>query len=107
MSYLKFIILLLIGGLLTGLSFPFTIGLFPLIFVALVPLIYFNIEINQIKRFRLLKRFLGNYLFMISYNFLATWWIVNADIVGGIMAFFANSFLMTLPFFFSVFLQEY
>ncbi|MFK8037001.1 MAG: apolipoprotein N-acyltransferase [Crocinitomicaceae bacterium] len=81
-------------------SFPATGGLFPLIFIAFAPVIWFNIDINSTEKWRFLKRFVGNYLFAITFNVAATWWIKNASLEGALMAFLANSLLMTFPFFF-------
>lgn len=99
-TYFKFLIILILSALLLGVSFPFTGGVYPLAFIALVPLFIFNVEINQVKKWRGVKRFLGNYLYFLLYNVFTTWWIYNASAEGAYMAFFANSFLMTLPFFF-------
>jgi len=106
-SFLKFLILLLISALIMGFSFPFMGGIVPLAFIGLVPLFIFNSEINKILKFKGLKRFLGNYLFFFVYNVVTTWWIYNADPAGGYMAFFFNSFLMTLPFFLYGFITKY
>ncbi len=99
-SYIRYLGVLIISGILMGLSFPYSAGIFPLIFIGLVPLIFFNVSINKVKRFRFLKHFLGNYLYMIMVNVVATWWIKNASAEGAIMAFFSNSILMSIPFFF-------
>ncbi len=97
-SYLKSILILGIAALLMGLSFPYSGSLFPFIFVAFAPLLWFNIEVNKVTSFKGVKRFFGNYFYMIIFNVVATWWIKNASLEGALMAFFANAFLMTLPF---------
>lgn len=83
-----------------ALSFPASGSLFFAIFFAFTPVIWFNIAINNQRKWRFIKRFIGNYLWALTFNFTATWWIMNASFDGGLMAFFANSLLMTLPFFF-------
>jgi len=100
MTYTKFLLVAIISGLFLGLSFPHSIGVFPLACIALVPIIYFNVWINSTIKRRFFKRFLGNYIFMLVFNLTATWWIKNASLEGSLMAFLANSILMTLPFFF-------
>ncbi len=92
--------ILILSGILMAISFPATGNFFPIIFIAFAPVIWFNISINSTNKFRFLKRFLGNYLFALTFNIAATWWIKNASFEGALMAFFANSLLMTLPFFF-------
>ena len=82
-----------------ALSFPAIGNLFPLIFFAFAPVIWFNVAVNSGRNFRFLKRFLGNYVWAITFNMVATYWIKNASLEGAMMAFIANSLLMTLPFF--------
>ncbi|MFD1552160.1 apolipoprotein N-acyltransferase [Putridiphycobacter roseus] len=97
-SYLKSILILCVAALFLGLSFPYSGSLFPLVFIAFTPIIWFNVEVNKALKGRGVKRFLGNYIYMVIFNVVATWWIKNASLEGALMAFFANAFLMTLPF---------
>jgi len=97
-SFLNSILILMVSASLMGLSFPYSGSLFPFIFIAFTPIIWFNIEINKQLKYKGVKRFFGNYLYMIIFNIVATWWIKNASLEGALMAFFANAFLMTLPF---------
>ena len=106
-SFGKFLGLLFISAIIMGISFPYTGGIIPFAFVGLVPLILFNSEINKTARFKGLKRFAGNYLYFLIYNIVVTWWIYNADPIGGYMAFFFNSFLMTIPFFMYGFIHKH
>tara|TARA_B110000037_G_scaffold220310_1_gene287680 strand:- start:37330 stop:39030 length:1701 start_codon:yes stop_codon:yes gene_type:complete len=96
---LYLLLLAVIGGTVMGISFPFTGGLFPLAFVAFVPLIVINLELNKKKRGGFFKRFAYNYLYFIIFNSITTWWIYNASEGGMYMAIFCNSLLMTSPFF--------
>jgi len=106
-SFLKLIGFLAVGAVLMGLSFPYMGGIFPLAFVGLVPLYLFNSEMNSVLKFKGLKRFVGNYIFFFIYNVFVTWWIYNSSPEGGYMAFFFNSFLMTLPFFIYGFVHKH
>jgi len=94
------LLLSLVGGSALGLSFPFTGGIFILAFVAFVPLIIINLELNKVKKARFILRFGLNYLYFLVFNLITTWWIYNASEGGMYMAVLSNSLLMTLPFFF-------
>ncbi len=101
------LLLTLIGGVVLGISFPFTGGVFPLIFIAFVPIILVNLELNKRKKGRFIRRFGYNYLYFVIYNVITTWWIYNASEGGMYMAVLCNSLLMTLPFFFFGFISRY
>jgi len=104
---IHFLILTLLGGLGMGLAFPFSGSLFPLAFVAFVPLIIINLQLNALsggKRF--FARFFYNYLYFLVYNAISTWWIYYASEGGMYMAVLSNSLLMTLPFFFFGFMSR-
>lgn len=105
-TFYKQLIILFISGILMAISFPAMGGLFPLIFVGFVPVIWFNIIVNDTTKSRFIKRFIGNYLFALTFNVVATWWIINASFEGALMAFLANSLLMTIPLFFFGFLTR-
>ncbi len=53
-SLFQMLMLSVLGGVLLGISFPFTGGLFPLIFVAFVPVILINFQLNEQKKAALL-----------------------------------------------------
>ena len=106
-SVLNFLSLLSLSAIVMGASFPFMGGVLPFAFIGLVPLILFNSEVNKLNRFKGLIRFLGNYLFFFIYNVFTTWWIYNSSPEGAYMAFFFNSFLMTIPFFLYGFINKY
>ncbi len=96
---LSLLILSIVGGIGMGISFPFTGGLLPLAFVSFVPLLIINFQLNLQKRGRFWLRFGLNYLYFLIFNYVTTWWIYYASEPGMFMAVFANSLLMTLPFF--------
>lgn len=100
------LLLTLIGGVLMGISFPFTGGVFPLAFIAFVPLIFINFAVNKRGRGRFFTRFGYNYLYFFVFNLITTWWIYNASEGGMYMAVLCNSLLMTLPFFFFGFISR-
>lgn len=100
------LLLSIVGGVLMGISFPFTGGLFPLAFIAFIPLIIINLELNKNKKGRFFKRFVFNYLYFIIFNLITTWWIYYASEGGMYMAILCNSLLMVLPFFFFGFISR-
>lgn len=110
-----------LGGLMLGMSFPFVYadvpifswftipipgGIIPFVFIAFVPLFIINFQLNDKKKYRFLLRFGLNYLYFVVYNAVTTWWIYHASPEGVYMAVFANSLLMTLPFFFGGFITR-
>jgi apolipoprotein N-acyltransferase len=97
----------ILGGLLLGLSFPFTGGIFPLAFVALVPLFIANYQIGKAKKGKFFLRLGVNYLYFVIFNAITVWWIYNASPSGAYMAIFANSVLMCLPFFLAGFVRKH
>ncbi|MFZ9387079.1 MAG: apolipoprotein N-acyltransferase [Chitinophagaceae bacterium] len=63
-----------------------------LVFVAWVPLLWLESVVPGRKRF-----FGLTYITMFTWNVSTTWWIWNASEPGALAAFFANSFIMCLP----------
>ena len=106
LSKLHLLILSILGGFALGLSFPFIGGITPLAFIALVPLLLINFQIDKKPKQRFFLRFGLNYLYFLIFNVVTTWWIYFASEEGAYMAFLANSFLMTLPFFFGGFIAR-
>ncbi|MEZ4914485.1 MAG: apolipoprotein N-acyltransferase [Chitinophagales bacterium] len=90
-----FFILMLISAVLGFLAWP-DINFFPLIFVAWIPLFMLE-DIARNKNYSLKKVFLFLYLQFLLWNVLTTWWVKNASLAGGILAFVFNSLFMTLP----------
>lgn len=87
-----------LSGLLLVLSFPYTGSLFPLAFLALVPLLLAEHAVYK-QKLRPGKVFIHAYITFIIYNVGTTWWIWNSSVGGAIMAFVANSLLMSIIFF--------
>ena len=81
----------LLSGMLLFAAWPVS-PLTPLIFVAFVPLLVMESKVKKRKHFFGLL-----YLVMFIWNVSTTWWIWNASVPGAMAAFFANSFLMCLP----------
>lgn len=88
-------LLAILSGLMLGLSYPFTGGLSPLAFIAFVPLLLLNYQLNQKKmKGRFWIRFSCHYLAFIIFNSITTWWIYYASASGVYMAILTNSLLM-------------
>ena len=104
----KLFLLTLLGALMLGISFPFTGGIYPLSFLALVPLLLYNFKLNDagVKR-RFFKRLGVNYLYFVIFNAITVWWIYNASDAGAYMAIFANALLMCVPFHITAFLTKH
>jgi apolipoprotein N-acyltransferase len=84
-------ILSLASGVLFWLSWP-TSPLTPLVFFGFVPLLLLG-DLG-LKRNSFFKY---TYLALFAWNLLTTWWIVNASLVGAMMAIILNSLIMCLP----------
>lgn len=81
----------LASGILLFASWPVS-SLTMLIFVAWVPLLWMEDRVKSRKKF-----FGLTYITMFVWNVSTTWWIWNASAPGALAAFFANSFIMCLP----------
>jgi apolipoprotein N-acyltransferase len=81
------------GGLLLWAAWP-VLPLTFLIFAAWVPLLWLESKVKSRKKF-----FGLTYVMMLIWNVATTWWIWNASVPGALAAFFANSFIMCLPWF--------
>ena len=82
-----FLLLSLSTGLLLTFSWPVN-GFTPLIFIALVPLLFLQQFIADEKRKGM---FWYSWLAFFIWNILTTWWIWNSTEVGSLMAFILNS----------------
>ncbi|MHB1921634.1 MAG: apolipoprotein N-acyltransferase [Chitinophagaceae bacterium] len=81
----------LLSALLLWASWP-TSTLAFLVFAGFVPLLWLAEKIKNIGSF-----FLLTYLSLLIWNVLTTWWICEADVVGGILAMVLNPLLMSIP----------
>ena len=70
----------------------------PLVFVALVPLLLVDSYIIK-QRYRSRKVFTHAFVTFLIYNVGATWWVAFADLNGALLAFIANTLLMTTVFY--------
>jgi len=79
-------------------SYPYTGGLTPLVFIAWVPLLFVESYIAK-NNYRSGKVFIHAYITFIIYNVGTTWWVWNAEPGGAMLAFILNSLLMTITFY--------
>ncbi len=88
-------LLSILAGILLGFCFPFTGGLFPLSFIAFIPFLIINYQLNLEKvKGRIWIRFSTSYIAFIIFNSITCWWIYYASESGVYMAILANSLLM-------------
>lgn len=78
-------------------SFPYTGSLFPLIFIAWIPLLLVENNILE-ANYRSGKVFIHAYLTFFVFNLGSTWWVYNASGGGAALAIIVNSLLMALAF---------
>ena len=81
------------SGLLLAFSWP-SIGVFPLIFFAFVPILILEEKIEKGKAI-----FGYAYLTFLIFNLITTYWVWYATPVGSIFAFLVNSLLMAFAFY--------
>ena len=86
------ILLALLSGLLLAFSWP-SIGVFPLVFVAFVPLLILEKGSENGKQV-----FLYSFLAFFIFNAITTYWVYHATLFGAIAAFFVNATLMAISF---------
>ena len=92
----KYTLFAVLSGVLLWLSWPER-GWTPLIFVALVPLLWIERLYERGKGAgNHLKVFFWFFLSMSVWNGLTTWWIWNSTSVGSIVALGLNSLLMAI-----------
>jgi len=90
-------LLAILSGCLLVVSFPYTGSIFPLAFVAWVPLLL--VEGTYAGEKKSFSLFFQAYLTFFIYNVGTTWWIYNADPGGAYMAFICNSLVMAIAFY--------
>lgn len=91
-------LLSILSGILLVVSFPYTGSLTPLVFIAFVPLLLVDSYIT-VKRYKSRKVFTHAFITFLIYNVGTTWWVWNADASGAVLAFVANTLLMTVVFY--------
>lgn len=89
----------ILTGLLLGVAWPFTGGVYPLLFVALVPLLMVEhyVWINQSK-VRAGAMFSQAYVAFFVFNVVSSWWIYYASFSGMLMEMLLNSLFMAVVF---------
>jgi apolipoprotein N-acyltransferase len=88
-------LLSILSGLLLFAAWPIK-GFAVFAFVGFVPL-FFSMK-NLVEQNKPGTFFLSTYLGVLTWNLLCTWWISYASLEGALLAFLANSFLMTMVF---------
>ena len=91
------IFLATLSGLLLAFSWP-PYGFFILIFFAFIPLLILQKEIRDQRK--TIELMLYVFLSFLIFNIITTYWIWHSTLPGALFAFFLNSFLMTLCFYF-------
>ncbi|MEC9209477.1 MAG: apolipoprotein N-acyltransferase [Bacteroidota bacterium] len=86
------LLLALLSGFLLAFSWP-AIGLFPLVFIAFIPLFILEKESENGKQI-----FWYSFLAFFIFNTITTYWVYHATPVGAIVAFFVNATLMATVF---------
>lgn len=98
-SRLQRYLLSVLSGLLMVVSFPHTGSLFPLIFIAWVPLLLIENNIYR-EKYRSSKVLIHAYITFFIYNLGSTYWIYYSigGEAGAILAYFLNGFIMAIVF---------
>jgi len=95
---LKLLLSSVLSGVLFFLSWT-TFGLGPVLFVAFIPMLFVDDYIfENSDRLKSINIFYYSYLTFITWNLLATWWVYNSTVEGGIMAFTLNSLFYSVIF---------
>lgn len=90
------ILFALLSGVLLALGWP-TFGFPFILFFAFVPLLLAEYKIRKHARsFNRTLAFLASFVTFLIWNFLTSYWIMYADIGGGIVAILANTVFMTI-----------
>mgnify|MGYP002863103046 CR=1 FL=1 len=91
-NYMNRLLLALLSGLFMAFSWP-SIGIFPLIFIAFVPLLILEKESKNAKQV-----FIYSFLSFFVFNIITTYWVYHATFFGAIIAFIINAVLMSIVF---------
>src|SRR5262245_46054054 len=93
---LQLFLLSTLSGVLLWLSWPER-GFTPLIFVALIPVLFVNHHFSETNTRRSNWKAFGHFYWcMLTWNSLTTWWIYNSTDVGSFAALSLNSLFLTL-----------
>lgn len=84
-------------GVLLSLGFPALLPFPWLMFIAFIPLLILEKEIETLPANRKRAMLAYSYHAFVIWNILTTFWVANSALVAGIFAIFVNAFLMTLP----------
>jgi len=95
MKTIYLILLSVLSGLLLSISWPVN-GFTPLIFVALVPLLYVQQIMGDTNRKGI---FWLSWLTFLIWNVLTTWWIWYSTAIGSIAAFVLNALFTAIVFY--------
>ena len=93
----KLLFLSILSGLLLSFSWP-GIGVFPLIFIAFIPLFLVEKDILESQGRTSWQVFGYSFISFFIFNITTTYWVWHASVGGSIAAFIINSFLMSLAF---------
>ncbi len=86
------LLLAFLSGLFFAFSWP-SIGVFPFVFVAFIPLLILEHKSENSKQV-----FIYSFLAFFIFNIITTYWIHHATLFGAIAAFFVNATLMAATF---------
>ena len=97
MSISKKVLYAIATGVLLAIGWPAVGSMFPILFVALVPLFLLerNVAKNQLGGTKE-RLFPYIYLSLFTFNLLTTWWVYNASPEGGVIAIVLNSLFLGL-----------
>lgn len=87
----------ILSGILFTIAFPYIGNLTPLVFLAWIPLLLVEDNIQK-SNYRSGKVLIHSYLTFFLFNLGATWWVWNASGGGASLAIILNSLLMALTF---------
>ncbi|HET6245732.1 MAG: apolipoprotein N-acyltransferase [Bacteroidetes bacterium] len=97
MKKFKLLFLSLLSGVLLSVAWPATGGLFFLVFLALVPLLYVeNIISNNRDKYKSFHFFNYAYVTFFTWNAITTWWIYYATAEGMVAAVICNALFMAV-----------
>ncbi|MBK9108953.1 MAG: apolipoprotein N-acyltransferase [Saprospiraceae bacterium] len=93
-EHLLYFLLSTASGLILGKAFVYTS---PLLCIGFIPLLYATYKLEQGSRIFMWAHFLYAFHAFMLWNILATYWVANAALVPGLVAFILNSLFMCIP----------